>query len=125
MFILDYQVVSEWARVGGVLLMGYEMFRLLTNPRKSSRVSSVPSGNPFVYSGSIPLSSSTSALFPTSSPLFPDLEKPIGKKRKRPITIDIEKEEKEDHMLLGRFMSIRGLYIGAFMILSQFSIILH
>ncbi|CDS42546.1 helicase arip4 [Echinococcus multilocularis] len=93
-----YQVVSEWAQVGGVLLMGYEMFRLLTNPRKQNRVNSVSSGSPFVYSGGIPINGSTSALFSPSS-LLPDYEKPSSRKRKRPITIDVEKEEKEEHML--------------------------
>ncbi|VDK42263.1 unnamed protein product [Taenia asiatica] len=92
-----YQVVSEWAQVGGVLLMGYEMFRLLTNPRKQNRVNSVSSGSSFVYSGGISMSASTSALFPPS--LLPDHDKPSSRKRKRPITIDVEKEEKEEHML--------------------------
>ncbi|VDM16237.1 unnamed protein product [Hydatigera taeniaeformis] len=93
-----YQVVSEWAHVGGVLLMGYEMFRLLTNPRKQNRVTTVSSGGPFVYSSGIPMSASTSALFSPPN-LLPDHEKPSSRKRKRPITIDVEKEEKEEHML--------------------------
>lgn len=81
--------------------MGYEMFRLLTNPRKQNRVNSVSSGSSFVYSGGISMSASTSALFSPPS-LLPDHNKPCSRKRKRPITIDVEKEEKEEHMLSGK-----------------------
>lgn len=104
-----YQVVSEWTKVGGVLLMGYEMFRMLTTPKKQARVHSMPSMNPFMYAGvsggfgNIPMSASATSLFqPPSNPPPSVVSETGSKKRKRPIMIDIDKEEKEEHMLKGR-----------------------
>uniref|UniRef100_A0A5K3ETY3 DUF953 domain-containing protein n=3 Tax=Mesocestoides corti TaxID=53468 RepID=A0A5K3ETY3_MESCO len=98
-----YQVVTEWARTGGVLLMGYEMFRLLTNPRKQTRAN-VSGGASFGYGGvggGLSTSASTSSLFTlASSPFSADCERPRNRKKKRVITIDIEREEKEEHMLV-------------------------
>ncbi|KAM7538471.1 hypothetical protein Aperf_G00000069773 [Anoplocephala perfoliata] len=101
-----YQVVSEWTKVGGVLLMGYEMFRMLTSPKKQTRVNSAPSMNAFIYSGgggigNIPLSVTANSLFqpPPPPPFLSDMDKPSSRKRRRPVMIDIEKEEKEEHML--------------------------
>lgn len=102
-----YQVVSEWTKVGGVLLMGYEMFRMLTSPKKQTRVTSMPNMNPFIYGGggigSIPISVTANSLFQPPPPpsLLSDIDKPSSRKRRRPIMIDIDKEEKEEHMLKG------------------------
>ncbi len=101
--------MREWDRVGGVLLMGYEMFRLLTNPRKTARANQLAqpqppppptnfgifSGYPGMPGSGLHASASTSALFPAPA------ESTSSKRRKRAITIDIEKEEKEEHMLVG------------------------
>ncbi|VDO08556.1 unnamed protein product [Rodentolepis nana] len=99
-----YQVVAEWTKVGGVLLMGYEMFRMLTTPKKQAKVHNMPSMNPFIYGGggfgSIPMSTSATSLFqPPSNPPPSIVSETGSKKRKRPIMIDIDKEEKEEHML--------------------------
>ncbi|VDN12366.1 unnamed protein product, partial [Dibothriocephalus latus] len=66
-----YQVIHEWMQAGGVLLLGYEMFRLLTNPRKPP----------------------STAVSSTSE----DRSRGSRKKRK-PITIDLDQEEKRSKM---------------------------
>lgn len=66
-----YQVIHDWMQAGGVLLLGYEMFRLLTNPRKPP----------------------SAAVSSTSE----DRSRGSRKKRK-PITIDLDQEEKRSKM---------------------------
>lgn len=36
-FVTDCQVIEKWTRGGGVLLMGYEMFRLLATCKTKTR----------------------------------------------------------------------------------------